>query len=280
MAAFFAWGNAPNSFVVGKGSLLDYQNLPDEYAGKFKSYEWNAMKLSAFYTGPQGFHWASQPNSAWSARAPETLVPLLHTQFLSDTGPGRGYCQFVAFAPDGVSWFARFSSKTSLCGPARETLPATFRAIIADLDAHHPRQDACLDFVAFGAHDVVLVRFENGNSGMFLPEGKEARKGIDPGFVVEVEDRLKDGWTFGNRTTLCQNDSARWFIEWRRGPTAEFRFSTGEGEAAKEVLTRINKVLSGEGNNAAMVADHQAADMIAANSTFQSQLMIGRLISG
>ncbi|KAL0956956.1 hypothetical protein HGRIS_003057 [Hohenbuehelia grisea] len=281
MAAFFAWGNTPNSFVVGNGSLLDYQNLPEEYAGKFKSYEWNAMTLRAFYTGPQGFHWALQPGNAWSAVAPTTLLPFLKTQHVVDRpseGTPRGSCQYVAFTPKGSAWFARYSNKTCLWGPP-DALPSTFLNVVADLEAHHPRKDECIDFAVFGAHELLLLRFENGNSGMFLPDDPNLRRRISPDLVVEVEDRLKDGWTLGNRTALCHFDSARWFIEWKRGASAEFKYSAGEGDAASEDLKRISKVLSGVGNNATLVADHQAADLAAANAAFQGQIMINRILT-
>lgn len=31
--------------------------MPEDYEGKFKMYEWNAMEIQAFSTGPNGFHW-------------------------------------------------------------------------------------------------------------------------------------------------------------------------------------------------------------------------------
>lgn len=31
--------------------------MPEDYEGKFKMFEWNAMQIQAFSTGPDGFHW-------------------------------------------------------------------------------------------------------------------------------------------------------------------------------------------------------------------------------
>ncbi|KAI8632728.1 hypothetical protein F5Y19DRAFT_418692 [Xylariaceae sp. FL1651] len=283
MAAFFAWGNVPNSFVVANGSLLDYQNMPSEYEGKFKMNEWNAMQLQGFHTGPSSYHWAMKTNNDWSARGPQDMMPHLHNQpiiigpdGLARTGHGR--VTFVAFAPDGTSWFIRYNTNQCLWGPEASTFPSTWRSLIADLEQNHPRKDECIDFVAFGLHELLLVRFENGNSHMVLPEDPAVRGQISTELVQEVEERLAAGWTFGNRTTLCGFDTNRWFIEWKRGTTAEFRYSMGGGERSKQDLERVTRVLSGVGSDAGLVASHQNAQLFAANAAFAQSLALNRFL--
>ncbi|KAI3330477.1 hypothetical protein F4824DRAFT_341072 [Ustulina deusta] len=195
MTAFFAWGNVPNSFVVAKGSLLDYENLPPDYVGKFKVNDWNAMQLSAFYTGPNGYHWAITPNNNWSARGPQEMLPYLQTQS-TVVGPdglchlGRGRATFVAFAPGGAGWFIRYNTNQ----------------------------------------------------------------------------------------TLCVFDTNRWFVEWKRGTTAEFRYSMGDGERSRQDMERVTKVLSGVGNDAALVASHQNAQLVAANGAFAQAVALSRVL--
>ncbi|KAI0540605.1 hypothetical protein GGR58DRAFT_460282 [Xylaria digitata] len=281
MAAFFAWGNVPNSFVVANGSLMDYENLPPEYEGKFKVNEWNAMQLKAFYTGPNGYHWAITPNNNWSARGPQDMLPYLHAQniIIGADGfvhPGRGRATFVAFAPGGTCWFIRYSTNTCIWGPEPHTFPSTWRSLMNDLERNHPRKDECVDFVAFGLHELLLVRFENGNSLMLLPENPTVRSRISKVLIQEVEERLAAGWTLGNRTTLCEYDTNRWFIEWKRGTMAEFRYNMGQGEGSEKELERVMKVLSGVGNDAALVASHQNAQLAAANGEFALALALNR----
>ncbi|KAI0467596.1 hypothetical protein F4859DRAFT_494019 [Xylaria cf. heliscus] len=281
MTAFFAWGNVPNSFVVANGSLLDYENLPADYVGKFKVNEWNAMQLSAFYTGPAGYHWAIKPNNDWSARGPQDMMPYLYTENTTVgpdglSRPGRGRATFVTFVPGGKCWFIRYSNNQCLWGPDMNSFPSTWRSIVADLERNHPRKDECIDFVAFGLHELLLVRFENGNSLMLLPDDPVVRSRISMSLVQEVEERLAAGWTFGNRTTLCEFDTNRWFIEWKRGTTAEFRYNMGAGEKSKQDMERVSKVLSGVGNDAALVASHQNAQLMAAQGAFAQAVALNR----
>ncbi|GAW12815.1 hypothetical protein ANO14919_021860 [Xylariales sp. No.14919] len=281
MTAFFAWGNVPNSFVVANGSVLDYENLPPDYEGKFKVNEWNAMTLKSFYTGPNGYHWAIKPNNDWSARGPQDMMPYLYAQN-SAVGPdglprpGRGRPSFVAFAPGGTCWFIRYSTNQCLWGPGPQAFPSTWRSLVDDLERSHPRKDECIEFVAFGQHEVLLVRFENGNSLMLLPDNPALRSRVSTDLVKEVEERLAAGWTLGNRTALCEFDTNRWFIEWKRGTMAEFRYNMGPGEKSKRDMERVSKVLSGEGNDAALVASHQSAQMAAANGEFALALALNR----
>ncbi|TRX89637.1 hypothetical protein FHL15_009387 [Xylaria flabelliformis] len=283
MAAFFAWGNVPNSFVVANGSLLDYENVPPDYEGKFKVNEWNAMQLNAFYTGPNGYHWAVKPNLDWSARGPQDMMPYLHTQntTIGSDGlahPGRGRAIFVAFAPGGTCWFIRYNTRQCLWGPDLPAFPSTWRSIVNDLERNHPRKDECIEFVAFGQHELLLLRFENGNSLMVLPENPVVRSRISAELIQEVEGRLAAGWTFGNRTTLCEFDTNRWFIEWKRGTIAEFRFSMGSGERSNQDKERVMKVLSGIGNDAALVASQQNAQLIAATGAFAQAVALSRIL--
>ncbi|KAI1113371.1 hypothetical protein F5Y14DRAFT_418089 [Nemania sp. NC0429] len=281
MTAFFAWGNTPNSFVVGNGSLLDYENLPADYEGKFKVNEWNAMQLQAFYTGPNGYHWAIKHNNDWSARCPHDMMPYLHTQnmVVGPDGlarPGRGRVTFVSFVPGGKGWFIRYSTNQCLWGPDVHAFPSTWSTIVNDLERNHPRKDEAIDFVAFGLHEVLLIRFENGNSLMQLPENPAVRSRVSTELIQEVEGRLAAGWTVGNRTTLCEFDTNRWFIEWKRGTSAEFRYSMGDGERSRQDMERVMKVLSGVGNDAALVASTQNAQMIAATGAFAQALALNR----
>ncbi|TGJ80977.1 hypothetical protein E0Z10_g7782 [Xylaria hypoxylon] len=273
MAAFFAWGNVPHSFVVANGSLMDYEYLPREYEGKFKVNDWNAMRLKSFYTGPDGYHLAITPNNDWSARSPQDMLPYLQAEHLtiSPDGichPGHGRVTFVAFGPGGTCWFIRYSTNQTLWGPNVEAFPSTWRSLVDELERTHPRKDECIDFVAFGLHELLLVRFENGNSLMLLPEDPEVRCRISTDLIQEVEERLAAGWTLGNRTTLCKFDTNCWFLEWKRGTSAEFSYNMGSGERSKQDEERVTKVLSGVGNDTALVASHQNAQLIAANADF------------
>ncbi|KIV78263.1 hypothetical protein PV11_09996 [Exophiala sideris] len=281
MVSFLAWGNVPNSFVVANGSLLEYQNLPADYEGKFKNNEWNAMQLQAFHTGPKGYHWARTPNDAWSARCPNDMVPFLHTQLItvgSDglARAGRGRATFVAFAPNGIGWFIRYDSQQCIYGDPLSSYPSTFQALVRELENTHPRKDECIDFVAFGQHDMLLVRFENGNSHMALPEDPAVRSQISQELIAEVQSRLQAGWTLGNRTTLCEFDTNRWFIEWKRGTMAEFRYSMGIGQT--QDLETAKRVLSGVGSDAGLVARNETNQLIAANSAFAQQYALSRIL--
>ncbi|KAI1264467.1 hypothetical protein F5Y18DRAFT_82606 [Xylariaceae sp. FL1019] len=285
MAAIFGFGSAPNAFIVANGSVLDYQNLPPAYEGQFKTYAWNAMQLKAFTTGPKDYHWALKHAGDWSARGPSDMMPHLNTEIVTRGSNGlaqmgHGRVTSVAFAPNGTSWFIRYDTKQCLWGPHPDAFPSTWRSIIDDLERNHPRKDECIDFVAFGLHELLLVRFENGNSMMFLPDNPAVRNQISAEFIKEVEERLAAGWTLGNRTTLCAFDTNRWFIEWRRGSDAVFKYSMGLGDRNQEDLARVQKVLSGAGNNPAAVANNEAAQLAAANGRFATAVSVNRALFG
>lgn len=192
------------------------------------------------------------------------MVPLLQNQLVHVSGglahPGRGHAKFVAFAPDGVHWFIRYSTNMCIWGPDIEGFSSTFRSLVHELETTHPRKDECIDFVAFGPHDLLLVRYENGNSQMLLPDHPGLRSQISAELIREVEERLQAGWTLGNRTTLCSFDTNRWFLEWKRGSDAVFKYSTGIGQS--EDLARVQRVLSGVGNDAAVVANNEAVQLV------------------
>lgn len=195
------------------------------------------------------------------------MVPELSTKVVTvgSNGlavPGRGRATFVAFAPNGISWFIRYSTKLCLWGPNESSFPSTWQSLVDDLERNHPRKDECIEFVAFGLHDILLVRFENGNSQMILPENPAVRSRISAELIQEVKDRLQAGWTLGNRTTLCAFDTNRWFIEWKRGSSAVFAYNMGTGEAANEEQGRVQKVLSGVGSDAGLVASEQNAQLV------------------
>lgn len=174
--------------------------------------------------------------------------------------PGRGRVTFATFAPDKNAWFIRYDTKQCYWGPGVDRFPPTWKAVIRELEEGHPRKDECIDFVAFGLHDLLLVRFENGNSLMRLPEDPATRVRISKDLIEEVEERLAAGWTFGNRTTLCTVDTERWFLEWKRGSVAEFKFSMGLDHA--DELPRVQAVLNGVGNNAAAVTNSETAQLV------------------
>ena len=197
------------------------------------------------------------------------MVPWLQPQLItvgadSLAHGGRGRATFVAFAPNGVSWFIRSDPKQCIWGPDIATFPVTWQSIIANLEANHPRKDECIDFVAFGVYDLLLVRFENGNAAMYLPDDPAMRHKFSAELIKEVQDRLAAGWTIGNRTALCAFDTNRWFIEWKRGTMAKFRYSTvlGDGPKENEGCERISNVLRGVGNNAGLVASNQNAQLV------------------
>lgn len=195
------------------------------------------------------------------------MVPFLHTQPITVASdglarPGRGRVTFVAFAPNGIGWFTRYNSNQCIWGPDLSSFPPTFQSLVRELEATHPRKDECIDFVAFGTHDLLLVRYENGRSQMILPDDPAARGRISGQLIQELEERLQAGWTFGNRTALCSFDTNRWFIEWRRGTSSEFRYSMGLGERERADLERVKRVLSGVGSNSAQVADNQTAQLV------------------
>lgn len=202
-----------------------------------------------------------------SARCPQDMIPFLHTQLITVASDGlaragRGRATFVAFAPGGIGWFIRYSTNQCIWGPDISSFPSTWHSLIRELEASHPRKDECIDFVAFGRHEILLVRYENGNSAMALPEDPAIRSQISEELIREVEERLQAGWTLGNRTTLCEFDTNRWFIEWKRGTMSEFRYSTGIGDLESEDLERVKKVLSGGGGNAGSLAGNQTAQLV------------------
>lgn len=200
-----------------------------------------------------------------AGRCPSDMVPFLHTQLITVASdglarPGRGRVTSVAFAPNGISWFVRYDSKVCIWGPEISTFPSTFQYLVHELETNHPRKDECIDFVAFGLHDLLLVRYENGNSSMILPDNPAIRSQISSELIQGVEDRLQAGWILGNRTTLCGFDTNRWFIEWRRGSSAEFSYSLGINE--DEDLERVKKVLSGVGSDANAVRNNETAQLV------------------
>lgn len=240
--------------------------MPQDYEGRFRNNEWNAMTIEALCTGPAGYHWALlRVSQQWTARGPNAMMPELQTQLIRKVGglaqPGRGRVVFVAFDPNGAGWFVRY--RTNICLWSRlEDFAEPFGTLVTELERTHPRKDECLDFVAFGLFGILLVRFENGNSIMRLPQDARLRSQISKELIEEVESRLQAGWTFGNRTTLCTIDKDRWFIEWRRGTFSEFRFHMGHAEGSKEAQQRVLDVLSGVGNNPAAVMNGDTAALV------------------
>ena len=55
-----------------------------------------------------------------------------------------------------------------LWGPEINAFPKTFRDVVRTLEREVARKDEVLDFVAFGLHEMLLLRFENGKSKLVL----------------------------------------------------------------------------------------------------------------
>jgi hypothetical protein len=109
-----------------------------------------------------------------------------------------------------------------------------------------PRNEHAIDFVTFGCHDLLILRFENGNAQIHGPDDEEELAKCQP--VIDlVQENLNDGWTVGNRTTLCQYDPTQYFIEWKKGNQSNFAFNVGTVENKDRVLKVLNLV----GNDAA-----------------------------
>lgn len=124
----------------------------------------------------------------------------------------------------------------------------TWVSIVTELRKHNdvPWNEHSIDFVTFGCDALVILRFENGNAEVLCSDDPEqAAKTKDVHDLVE--EKLKDGWTVGNRTTLCQYDPSQYFIEWKKGAESNFAFSAG----TIENRDRISNVLNLVGNDAA-----------------------------
>jgi len=93
-----------------------------------------------------------------------------------------------------------------------------------------------------------------------LSDDENLREKCSGALVDEVNKRLEEGWTLGNRTTLCHCDPERYFIEWKRGTQAEFRFNLGRGR--EEDLARVKSVLDGVGNDEAAVQRSMNAQLV------------------
>ena len=171
--------------------------------------------------------------------------------------PLRGPIRSLGFGPR-ETWFIRYILGKNRFGPTLAALPSSLRSVIISLETH-PRKDSFIEFVAFGAHDSVLVRYEDGYSQFVLSTEPGAGE-VSAKFIEHVEERLAQGWTVGNRTALCHWDSARWFIEWIRGSSAQFDFEMGEGREEDE--NRVLAVLGGVGNDVAMVERVQNAHIV------------------
>jgi hypothetical protein len=189
------------------------------------------------------------------------MLPWLQTQLLDHNNLlGRGSVKYVAFAPSNDAWFARYTNNQILFGPTLEAMPSTFQDIVKSLADTHQRKDHALDFVTFGAHEMIIVRYENGNSQLVLPTDETLRAQSNQALVDLVNKKLEEGWTVGNRTTLCQWDPERYFIEWKRGTVAEFNFNMGAGRT--EDLARVKSVLDGVGNDENAVRRSQNATLV------------------
>jgi hypothetical protein len=73
-----------------------------------------------------------------------------------------------------------------------------------------------------------------------------------------------------DRTTLCQWDQERYFIEWKRETVAEFRFNMGAGR--QEDLARVKSVFNGVGNDEAAVRQSQNAQLVSCSPGYVKRL--------
>lgn len=160
-----------------------------------------------------------------------------------------------------MSYFVRYDRGTCLWGSDLETVPVTFRQVCEELQQTHQRQDECIDFVAFGLHDMLLIRYENGKSQLVVSEEPAKRALCSQALIEAVEQRIADGWTFGDRSSLCHCDARCYFIEWQKGSAAEFSYDFGSEERLDD-LRIVQSVLSGEGNDVEYVRRCQAEEVV------------------
>lgn len=86
------------------------------------------------------------------------------------------------------------------------------------------------------------------------------REKCSTALVEEINKKIEEGWTFGNRTTLCHYDPERYFIEWKRGTQVKFRFNLGRGR--EDDLASVKSVLDGVGNDEAAVQRSMNAQLV------------------
>ena len=133
-----------------------------------------------------------------------------------------------------------------------------------------PRKDECIEFVAFGMHEPLLLLFETGNAKPIVSDDVKVQEKYSMPLIENINGKLAEGWTVGNRTTLCPYDPGAYFIEWKRGTVATFSFNMGAGR--QEDLARVKSVLDGVGNNEAAVARSQNVQLVG----LRSMVMLGK----
>lgn len=192
------------------------------------------------------------------------LIPLVKVDFL-----GRGRPEHIAYGPGGM-WFARFKgisieAKTTIWGPATEKAEppiysSTWVDLVEELRAapNIPKDEGCVDFVTFGCHEQLIVRFENGNTLMYVTDDPEVRAKCSEGVITLVTERIADGWTVGNGTTLCQYDPEQYVIEWKKGTQTYYTFNIG----TEENTTRVKNVVTLVGHDAAAQATMDSAAIV------------------
>lgn len=190
-------------------------------------------------------------------------MPLVKVDFL-----GRGRPVHIAYGPGGM-YFARFKAIGSEAGttvwgpPCEEALPPVYSTnwvnIVKALRAHEgvPKNEGAVDFVAFGCHDLLLIRYENGNAELHISDEPElAEKCKDLEVVKLCVEKFNDGWTVGNKSSLCQRDATQYFIEWKKGTQTFYNFNIGTAEETQRVKDVITLV--GHDANAQAVNDRVA----------------------
>ncbi|KAF1988629.1 hypothetical protein K402DRAFT_402804 [Aulographum hederae CBS 113979] len=238
MAALFAWGSAPGSFMVANGTLLQWKKMPAEYEGEFKMNRWNALTVYKFFAGGNNYYFKKTTMNDYNFNGPKVMIEHLENKF--ETGQ-RGAVKFLSFHPDGNSWFIRYD-RGNTCYLTDQ--PKTFTDMVTELQ-ELPRAADLIDMCVYGHDDVLLVRFENGNSAIYTPEDPVKLNRVSQQLVNICNQRIADGWTFGDRTTLCPWDSRNYFIEWVKGTSAVFTYETND----QEMTNTISSILNGEGND-------------------------------
>ncbi|KAK3078243.1 hypothetical protein LTS18_008081 [Coniosporium uncinatum] len=119
---------------------------------------------------------------------------------------------------------------------------------------------------------MLLIRYENGNSQLVVSEEPAKRALCSQALIEAVEQRIADGWTLGDRSSLCHWDARCYFIEWQKGSAAEFSYDFGCEERLDD-LRMVQSVLSGEGNDVEYVRRYQAEEVAAAKQ-FERDSMV------
>jgi len=82
--------------------------------------------------------------------------------------------------------------------------------------------------------------------------------------VKECVEKMNDGWTIGNKTSLCQNDPERYFLEWKKGTTISYTYDIGTDEETR----RVQNVVTLVGHDANAQALNDRARIVSQKSVY------------